>query len=359
MRQRIYLSYILLGCCVVGLLHLPKSWSQRWRSSSIALASVFWKKPANIVSQEDRLTVENLLLKTQNANLRSSLFSEYNKIEHQLKKLHSYEERGTAFFQRRKEYAKKILAMELFSLSSKIIYRDPAIWSSTIWINSGESDNERLGERVVAVNSPVLKGAYLVGVVEYVDRSRSRVRLLTDSALVPSVRVARGGGGARELLSLISCVREQLVLRDGVEKLLPALETISEYLECNFDERYLAKGELFGSSSPIWRARSHVLKGVGFNYDFADEEGPALELRTGNPLDRLGQQGELPLIQRGDLLVTTGMDGVFPADLPVAVVSSIMPLQEGNVTFNIEATLCAGNLHDLGEVTILPPIHFK
>jgi len=357
MGQRIYLSYLLLGCCVVGLFHLPRSWSQGWRSASVALASAFCERSANI-SQDDSLAAENILLKNQNENLRSSLFSEYE-IEHQIKKLRSYGERETSFFQRRKEHAEKILNMELFSLSSKIIYRDPAIWSSAVWINSGEIDNERLGERIIAMNSPVLKGAYLVGVIEYVGRSRSRVRLLTDSALVPSVRVVRGGSENREFLSLIDRVREQLVLRGEVEELIPALEIIRKYLDRDLDERYLAKGELFGSSSPIWRVRSHILKGIGFNYDFADEEGPALELRTGNPLDRLGQQGKLPLIQRGDLLVTTGMDGVFPSDLPVAVVSSIMPLQEGGVTFDIEAILCAGSLHDLSEVTILPPIDFK
>ena len=55
-------------------------------------------------------------------------------------------------------------------------------------------------------------------------------------------------------------------------------------LEKSADERYLAKGELLGTSLPIWRGCSHLLKGVGFNYDFADEEGPLLELKQGNLL---------------------------------------------------------------------------
>ena len=44
---------------------------------------------------------------------------------------------------------------------------------------------------------------------------------------------------------------------------------------------YLAKGELYGSSKPLWRTQRHQLKGTGFNYDFADGEGPARDLQTG------------------------------------------------------------------------------
>ena len=58
---------------------------------------------------------------------------------------------------------------------------------------------------------------------------------------------------------------------------------------------------------------------------------------------------------KGDLIVTSGMDGIFPKGLPVAIISKVYPLDEGAVTFNFEADLCAGDLRELGSVGVLPP----
>jgi hypothetical protein len=128
------------------------------------------------------------------------------------------------------------------------------------------------------------------------------------------------------------------------------------------DEKYLAKGELHGSSSPFWRSKNTTLKGVGFNYDYADEEGPAKDLRDGISVDDKNMKepckGE-PLIEKGDLLVTTGMDGIFPKGLNVAIVSKINALKDGDFAYTIEAKPSVENLNDLEVVLVLPPLGFE
>ena len=359
MRRQTYRPYLFLGIFFIGILNLPLGWTNGGRASIVSFASSF-----SIGSNGTSTTppeLENLLIRKQNQTLRNRLLSE-ERVEHQLEKLKSLEilaeKKTEEFFKRRQHAAEALLSLELYSLFAQVTYRSSASWNSTLWINVGERDNTSLQEKIVAVNSPVLKGQYLIGVVEYVGKTKSRVRLFTDSTLIPSVRVARGGSKNREILELLDILQEQLSLRDETHEELASLESLKQKLNQDLDERYLAKGELYGTSSPLWRGCSSTLKGIGFNYDFSDEEGPALELRSGKPLDRLSTKEEVALIKKGDLLVTTGMDGVFPSDLPVALVSSIEPLQEGAVAFEIEAKLCAGNLHNLRDVTVLPPLSF-
>ena len=109
---------------------------------------------------------------------------------------------------------------------------------------------------------------------------------------------------------------------------------------------YLAKGEIFGSSSPLWRSRSPILKGIGFNYDFADEEGPARDLRTGEPYGRKGKKNLSPCLPRGHS-GDNGLDGVFPAGYRVAMVSKVHMLKEGASSYEIEAVATAGNLDEI------------
>lgn len=359
MKRQTYRPYLFLGIFFLGILNLPLGWTNGGRASVVSFASSF--SMGSNASTTTPPELEKLLIRKQNKTLRSRLLSE-ERVEHQLKKLKSFEilgeKKSEAFFKRRQQAAEVLLNLELYSLFAQVIYRSSASWNSTLWINVGERDNVSLQEKIVSVNSPVLKGQHLIGVVEYVGKTKSRVRLLTDSTLIPSVRVARGGSENREILELLEILLQQLSLRDDTHEEFAVLESLKQRLDQGLNERYLAKGELYGTSSPLWRGCSSTLKGIGFNYDFSDEEGATLELRSGKPLDRLSGKEEVALIKKGDLLVTTGMDGVFPSDLPVALVSSIELLKEGAVAFEIEAKLCAGNLHNLHDVTVLPPLSF-
>ncbi|NBU62870.1 MAG: rod shape-determining protein MreC, partial [Chlamydiae bacterium] len=86
-----------------------------------------------------------------------------------------------------------------------------------------------------------------------------------------------------------------------------------------------------------------TLSGYGFNYDFADSEGGPFDLRTEH------------LIRVGDLLVTTGLDGIFPRGLHVGVVTKIDPLKEGGYAYGLSATPSVHELQYLDNVQILPP----
>ena len=354
MKKKSYRPYLFLGLFLLSLFYLPNALVQGMRSSSTLFSKRVWG-----ATSDQRMEEENFLLKRQNETLRSRLLSE-ERINHQMEKLKTLvsidEAKGKAFYKRRREKAEKLLKLELFSVHAEVIHRSPTYWNSVLWVNVGERDNQELGERVIAPGSPVLKGEHLIGVVERVEASKSSVRLLTDSSLVVSVQVARGSVGNRELLRRVDTLMRQLVLRNEPQEILVALGKLKERLSLDSKDCFLAKGEIYGSSSPLWRGRSEILKGVGFNYDFEDVEGPALELRTGRPLDELNKEETLPLIDVGDLLITTGMDGVFPKDIPVAYVNKVGMLQEGSTSFDIEAELCAGNLDALVDVTILPSI---
>lgn len=375
MNGKRYRPFFLLGIFLFTLFYLPGALVQGLRSSAGTLSSGFWKKgrqlQASFVSAStltkkkegnDGLEVENLLLKKQNETLRRRLHSE-DRVEHQLKKISEFidldEKKAKDFFKRRKTAAEELLNLELFSLPAEVIRRDTGEWNSTLWINVGSWENEKLNKTIVSVGSPVLKGPYLIGIIEKVGKKKSRVRLLTDRSMIPSVRVARGGTNDREFSSLVKQVYNHAMVRGEGDEVLSKLNHLLKALGEEKEERYFAKGELTGSASTFCRRCSGTLRGIGFNYDFGDEESAPLELRSGREIEKLSDQTYNLLIQVGDLLVTTGMDGMFPRDLPVAHVSFVEPLKEGSPSYEIEAKLCAGSLETLLEVSILPPVCYS
>lgn len=260
---------------------------------------------------------------------------------------------------------KNIKKPSVEAISATIIFRSLSTWNSSLWINVGAEANRGYNQPIIAKNSPVLVGDSIVGVVDYVGKNQARVRLITDSGLVPSVRVARGyeqnkviAENVSDMISFIDGHPEFFQHNQEKIELEMALKDLHQKLSEKKHTWYLAKGEIHGQSHPLWRTNSHILRGSGFNYDFEDEYGPARELRSGEPVESKNDLKAMPLVKVHDLLVTTGLDGVFPPGLKVAVVSKIELLREGDYAFELEAKPTVGNLDDLTMVYVIAPLGY-
>ena len=184
----------------------------------------------------DRLKLENQLLANEVLNLTDILKNEA------LIALQVLDKDSDTLSQRidmlqllREQDFSRLLSLQLSSIPAQVIFRSPGSWTNSFWVNVGAADNDSLQNDVIVKNSPVVVGTSIAGVIDYVGKHQSRVRMITDSGLCCSVRVMR-----------------------IVDK----------------QAKYLAKGELRGSVEAVWRGLSPVLRGVGFNYDYADEDGP-------------------------------------------------------------------------------------
>ncbi|MGE3953957.1 MAG: rod shape-determining protein MreC [Parachlamydiales bacterium] len=206
------------------------------------------------------------------------------------------------------------------ALGAPVVYRGPTSWNSTLWIGVGEVDN-------VAKGSSVVLGKALVGVVDYVGKRRSRVCLITDSRLHPSVQVASSEERAAALLSHLAIVEEALPVDSPLRENLELLKNHFGTTESNSSKG--GKGELCGASHPLWRSKQRALEGIGF-----EGEGVAL----------------------GDLLVTTGLDGVFPAGLEVGHVVEVKRIHQGSPTYSLKALPAMGELSGATRLFVLPPL---
>ncbi len=350
-----YKRYLFLGAALFLLLSLPVVFIENLQGKTVACFSFVFKGSNSFIQgqsrENERLEGENHLLRLEINKLRALLEQKIRteKLSRELK--------NPALSARRLDETQFLASQFTQAVPAKVIYRDPGSWSSSVWVNVGEETNALLNQPIIQKNSPVILGRNLVGAVDYVGKNQSRIRLITDKALQPSVRAVRGLPQNSALIDQIEFLQRQLNGRsdiafknDDKTILLKHLEKLREILAADADGCYLAKGIVQGGSAPLWRSVNQRLKGIGFNYDFADDEGQAQSLRGSK---------NLALIKECDLLVTTGMDGVFPAGLRVAEVTKIAPLREGAYAFEIEARPIQENLDTLQTVFIIPPMGYE
>lgn len=369
MIKKYFQSYFAIAFVLCFLLMLPKSFTEKIREGCVATGSPVYRKcyfhKQDITKENlDHLKLENALLAEQIQEVREYLVSE-ERLEEHFKKLEwiQGEKEDKEFLKRREALLLDRLNKQMRNVSAKVVYREPTFWSSVFWIDVGQSDNQTLGCEVIANNSPVVVGNVVIGVVDYVGKKQSRVRLITDASVCASVRVLRGSEQNHLLLDHLNVLLDQLKFREELffsqeelQNTLNILYHLYDNLKTSVHDRYLAKGELHGSSTPLWRSRLQTLKGVGFNYDYEDEEGRARDLRTGEILDKQEGVVQEAILREGDLLVTTGMDGVFPEGFHIAVVEKIEPLEEGAIAYNIEAKSLVLNFDEIQKVTVLAPL---
>ena len=338
MKRKNYRSYALLLFLIFSLLNVPKSLISSLQESLVKWGSPLWKAAFNIRTSTARFLASHLSSRSSESATEGALFS-------------SQEIEG----------GKDGLNRFSPSVMARVIYRQPSMWGSFVWIDVGEKETP-----LVQVNSPVLLDRALVGLVEFVGKKQSRVRLITDSSLVVAVRAIRGSEQKREILHLIDQLLLELsllkepILSSGEERaLFEKLGILKKKLEKGGATQYLAKGEISGASSSLHRSLSFRLKGVGFNYDFEDDKGVARELLSGKPYEDFFKEEGVRLIQQGDLLVTSGMDGLFPEGIPVGIVVKVDPVKEGDVSFSIEVCPLSKKIHDLSRVYVLPSLNIE
>lgn len=311
-----------------------------------------------------KLRLENQTLKSEMQRLKSLVHNERKLMKSLKINAHTSQEFNEAIKQHFANL-QQLMTFQFLAAPAKVIFRSTSSWKSSLWVNVGRSTNKTLNRNVIAKNSPVVVGNTIVGVIDYVGEQQSRIRLISDSGLSPSVRAARGSIQKSLLCDSIDLLADRLEAFSGSinstakGSLLSQLDQMLNALKEDEGETwYLAKGELHGSKSQLWRSSGALLQGVGFNYDFPDEYGPARDLRSGIPLNSKTQSQVVPLLKEHDVLVTTGMDGVFPAGLYVAEIVKIDPLEEGDYTYNLEARPIAGNLEELSLVYVIPPLGY-
>jgi rod shape-determining protein MreC len=387
MNRKTPKRYFIIFAAMLLLMSIPAATSEKIRGTTVVMLAPLWNFLAQTQrtvygffssnnteavnsEQTQKLQLENHLLISEIERLHQ-LFQNERYLGTQLSSLPAKMRRTeevSNLVQRHYEDAKECLTVQLKSCPAQVIFRSPSSWSGTLWLNVGKANNSLLKANVVAKNSPVLVGTSIVGVIDYVGEHQSRVRLITDSALTPSVRAVRGSLQQSLLAENVSFLVDRITLQPGLfsseEEKIEFLENLCK-IQCSLilgqgkQSWYLAKGELHGSSHPLWRSSGNLLRGIGFNYDFADDEGPARDLRSGQALQDTEKNKEaLPILKVNDLLVTTGMDGIFPAGLHVAEVTKVQLLKEGDYYYELEARPTAGNLNELSIVFVIPPLGY-
>lgn len=350
----IYIGSLALLCL------LPISMSNSLRNSSVTLLQniynkiYFFSHPSSFSIQEyqnriHQLETQEVLLKNKIEFVKELILSD-SRLQNRMEELRQINpEIENPSNNQRQIYLARLLQRELKAIPAKVIFREPTLWNNFFWINVGEIQNAGLGESIIAKDSPVVVGNKVLGVVEEVHETKSKVRLLTDPSLAISVRVSRG---KEQNIAMLEHIEELLcsleVRPDLLDKtaIQATLQELQRSLKKDVGNQYLAKGILQGSNSSLWRLPAHILQGIGFNYEFSDEEGEKIDLRSQNPA----------IVQIGDLLITTGFDGIFPKGLVTATVVAVEPLNAGDIFYKLRARAAIENIHEIEFVQVLPTI---
>lgn len=381
MQRKFILIYFLIFASLLFIMSLSRPISDKVRGKSLSLLAPILAKgdqfkgflhrffrPSVYQEKEkreeiERLLVENQLLEIEIASLQER-WEEQQLLLSQLLPLvpaiSEGEKESKDLLEEKKQAM--VLNQRLQALPAHVFFRSFDLTSPYLWIDLGEATNRLMGEVCVGKNSPVVIGKSAFGVVDWIEEAQSRVRLISDAKLFLSVRAVRGGKQDFLLSEQVEGVLQKIEAREGTAlskeergALARLLRKLRQTLLPLKKTWALAKGMINGGMLSSEKSGTLLLKGVGFNLEFADEEGVKRDLRRGKAVASPGD--EVPILKVGDLLVTTGMDGIFPAGFQVGSVTTIHPLQEGDYTYEIEAEPSIPLLGDYSLVFVLPPLN--
>ena len=191
----IYIGSLALVCL------LPMSLSNSLRSSSFTLLHniynkiYFFSHPSSFSIREyqnriHQLETQEVLLKNKIEFVRELVLSD-SRLQKRMEELRQIDPQNeNRSNNQRQIYLARLLQRELKAIPAKVIFREPTLWNNFLWINAGQVQNAELNESIIAKNSPVVVGNKVLGVIEEVHQTRSKVRLLTDPSLAISVRVS-------------------------------------------------------------------------------------------------------------------------------------------------------------------------
>jgi rod shape-determining protein MreC len=376
--KKYLITYFAIFLLILSALSLSKHANNKIRGGSVGMLAPLWEKllslkhavlypsqPSPFTSmsegeQKKQIELENHLLKIELAYLQKefeqfTLFSSKTQgIPKELKETLTWGPER----KKRLQDAIEQTNINLRNIPARVIYRLPDQLNHSLWINVGSFHNLPNQPPIVELNSPVVSGIALIGIIDHVGNYQSRVRLLTDPHLNPSVRAARGGEQEAWMATLVENMlsqmqrRKNLLASEEQNKLTHLLQELKKNLDPFKKTWYLAKGELTGKASTRFN-RKIILKGTGFNYDFSDNEGDSRDLRSGKSLEN-PEESSIPLLKTDDILITTGMDGIFPPGYQVARVTKVGLLKEGDYFYNLEAEPLALGFEELSLVFVLP-----
>lgn len=374
MRKGLLLAYMLIVFGLIGLLSLSRSQSDRVRGylfSWIApilemsthtkeLLSNYWEGTTSQEKKQmqeslEQIQIDNLRLQAEVERLQAFFQQQEQLLRQQvslppssplLLPLHQEAEKSLKRFSESLGYAFQ-------AIPAKVIWRHFDFWGDWLWVKIGQQDACSLTGQL-GLNSPVILGDALIGIIDYVGPRYSRVQLISNPRFVPSVRAVRGGIADLFTSAHIAHVLSAVTKEGLSSTALHELRAWQQKMQVPQATQYAAKGELRGRASCSKKRGKLLLQGTGFNLEFPDEEGPSQELWTAH--FRKKDQAFSPLLQEGDLLITTGLDGLFPRGLKVATVTEIFSLQEGDYYYELLAEPLVDLWQDFSYIYILPPL---
>jgi len=220
-------------------------------------------------------------------------------------------------------------------LRVRVLAREAGYWDRFLWIDAGRETHP--DHSVLQRQSPVVCGDVVVGLIDYVGRRQSLVRLLSDPQCCPAIQVhAEAPSGlwiaAQRLQSLL---RRSKDLDLGVQR---SLEKSLGQIPCHQGNLSNWKGMLKGFSK----------EGTG---------GPEL---VGDFFSTQMLEGDPGSIEPsiGQLLVTSGLDGIFPPGLKVGYLQTLKDPDGVRPLREFTAIPALDSFENLFWLTVLSPRGF-